>query len=170
MEHAPVGKLEGADRGLVVVLERPVAAEQLLGHGFEVFDVERKRQADVCARLHALDALVDLLGRREQDDRDVTALAQLEQRLDAVQLGHHDVEYDQMDRVRHHDVERFQTVVRLLDLIAVRAKEDRDAVHDLAVVVHHQYLQLFHFSLPLSMLLSYHRFLLFSAGNFFRFY
>lgn len=49
MEHAPVGKLEGADRGLVIVLERPVAAEQLLGHGFEVFDVERKRQADVRA-------------------------------------------------------------------------------------------------------------------------
>ena len=115
--------------------------------------------------------LVCVLGFcREQDDRNVAALAQLEQRLDAVQLGHHDVEYDQMDRVRHHDVERFQTVIGLLDLVAVSTKEDRDAVHDLAVVVHDQYLQLFHFFLPLSMLLSYHRFLLFSAGNFFRFY
>ena len=82
MEHAPVGKLEGADRGLVVVLERPVAAEQLLGHGFEVFDVERKRQADVRARLHALDALVDLLGRREQDDRDVRGQLALLDELD----------------------------------------------------------------------------------------
>ena len=115
--------------------------------------------------------LVRVLGFcREQDDRDVAALAQPEQRFDAVQLGHHDVEHDEMHGLRHHDVERFQSVVRLFDLVAIRFQENRDAVHDFAVVVHDQNLQLFHFSLPLSMLLSYHKFLLFSAGNFFRFY
>ena len=70
----------------------------------------------------------------------------------------------------HYDVERLQTVVRLAYQIAVRLQEYRNAFHDLAVVVHHQNSQLFHFPFPLSLLLSYHRFLLFSAGNFFRFY
>ena len=94
----------------------------------------------VRARGQAEDLVRVLALGREQDDRDVLALAHLEQRFDAVHFGHHDVQQQQMHRAGHDDVERFEPVICLFDGIAFRPQEDRNAVHDLLVVVHHQYL------------------------------
>ena len=127
--------------------------------------VERLGDVVIRPRCQAEYLICVLAFRREQDDRQVFALPHLQQGLDAVQLGHHDVQYDQMHLLRHHDVERLQPVVRLAHRIAVRLQKDRDTVHDLAIVVHDQHSQLFHLSSPFPCFYLTTGFCCFPQGN-----
>jgi hypothetical protein len=82
--------------------------------------------------------LVRLLAARgEHDDGDVeTTLAQGAAHVPAAQPGHHQVEHDEVGRLRGGEGERALTVARGEGLISLEAEIVLEASHHLGLVVH----------------------------------
>ena len=101
----------------------------------ELVGVERLGDVVVGAEVEAL----GLVGRRalgrEQDDGDGTSLAQLAHDLDAVEIGHDDVEQDDVRPDLLGLLERLFAAVRGDDAEALLAEGDRDELGDPRLVV-----------------------------------
>src|SRR3954447_21347429 len=98
---------------------------------------QRERLGDVVvgAELEAED-LVDLLGLRgEHDDRDGRARAQPPADLEPVELGHHHVEDDEVERALAEALERLAAVGRPDDVVAVLLQGEAEQRLDRLLVV-----------------------------------
>src|SRR5918994_93375 len=98
------------------------APQHRLDAAAELAHRERLRDVVVGAELEAED-LVDLLGLgREHDDRHRAARADLAAHVEAVHLGHHHVEHDEVEGVLSQPVEGLAPIERRNDLVALLAQ------------------------------------------------
>ena len=96
---------------------------------------ERLRHVVVAADLEAEDAVDLLVARRQEQDRHVGGLADLAADVEPVELGHADVEHDQIGPVGGKAGERLLAVARLGHGHAGLLQRDADDLADVAVVV-----------------------------------
>jgi hypothetical protein len=124
--HAVVGALEPELRQHARQHHRVVD-----GLGHVVVGAGAERADDVVARVV----------RRAHDDgqqRGVARLAHLLQHLDAAHAGHHDVEQDQLARVRLEPRERLEPVLRHVHRETGALEAAREHVTIVFVIVYHQ--------------------------------
>ena len=91
--------------------------------------IERLEEIIFGAEFDASHHGFDFAHRRDHDDRQVVAAAVLAQRREhpePVQLGHHDVEKDEIVVVGRDGLQRLDTVGRLVDLLDIQAIEAAD--------------------------------------------
>ena len=113
------------------VVAQPLFLEARADAGAQQRRVERLRQVILGAELDAADDAFDLVDRRNHDDGDVAQPrvgAQALEHVVAGKAGHHDVEQDQIGRVRRRELERLGAVRRGLDLVLLAEEpgEERD--------------------------------------------
>ncbi len=100
--------------------------------------VDRLRQVVLGAHLDAVDDAVELVERRRHDHRDlaeVRVVLQLREHLVAVELGHQDVEQQQVEALRPQQVERLAAVLREDDGVPCcsRPRAEQEPVHPVVV-------------------------------------
>ena len=103
--------------------------------------VERLGQVVLGARLDAADHAVGLLQARDHDHRDgVQALVRLEplEHLEAVEIGHHQIEQDQVELLEREKLERAPAGLGAGHLVAVARQAAKQQVAVAGVVVDHQ--------------------------------
>ena len=112
------------------------AAEDRLHARDDLGEAERLRDVVVAAGAERLDLVLDRVLRGEEEDRRLeAALAQPAADLDALDVGEHPVEDDQVGLDARDRGERVAAVRRLLDLVALVAERGRDGVDDRRLVV-----------------------------------
>ena len=115
-----------------------VPADLGLHPGHEFQRVEGLRDVVVRPEAEPRD-LVGVLGlRREQDDRDVVGLPDLQHGGEAVHAGHHDVEHHAVHLVLFQQSESLDAVHRRQDLVPFLGEVDANGVEDRSVVVANQ--------------------------------
>jgi hypothetical protein len=100
--------------------------------------VEGLGEVVVCAAGQAPDPLGGQCARGEHDDAHVGVPRVASEALadvDAVVVGHHQVQHDEVGAERLDQVEGFATRARGLDLVAVAGEGDPDEVRDVGLVV-----------------------------------
>ena len=128
----------GSSSALLAVAAHPGAAQRGPDPAAELAHAERLGDVVVGAELEAED-LVDLLGLGgEHDDRHGAARAQAPADLEAVELGHHHVEHDEVEGLLAEARERLAAVGRLHDLVAVLAQREGQQGLDRLLVVDEQ--------------------------------
>ena len=118
----------------------PAAAQHRRHPGHQLLDEERLDDVVVAARLQPAHAVVAAVARGEEDDRLVEAvLAQPLQHVEAVELGHHHVEHDQVGVPVVDGLEGLAAVVGGQGAVPLEPQGRRDEVVDVGVVVDHQH-------------------------------
>ena len=116
--------LVGGFESAVPLLELPLKCEHALAcreADAKLVDIGRFGQEIVGAGLHSLNQRTALLACSQQNDVGVAGASCRPRRpteLEAVDIRHHPVRDDEVDRVGLHDVQCFPTIRRFRDLIA----------------------------------------------------
>ena len=121
-----------------LLLGSPGPAEQSPHPGFQLQDVEGLCEIVVRPALEADDLVRVLPLGGEHDDRHVGELPDAHACLEAVDLGHHHVQDDQVEAPLPGQLHRFLSVIGVLDLVALVLQVELDALYQHPLVVHDQ--------------------------------
>ena len=134
----------GIRLGLLLALAASGAARQRLNARDELLLAERLHEVVVCARLKAAHALELVAAGGEHQDRDVGHVADPLQHVPAVELGHRDVEDDEVGPPRVELAQAVAAVLGLLDLRPAAFEERPHEAADVVVVVDDEHSKLAH--------------------------
>ncbi len=140
-EHLPCRRIERqvGEAEHAVIVRRVAAPQQRAQAGQQLREGERLRQVVVGSRVEPLDPLAHGRPRgQEQDGRAVACRAQGPAGVEAVELGHEDVEDDRVRPSRLDGAEGVAAVFCQLDVVSLERERTAQAVPHGGLVVDHE--------------------------------
>jgi hypothetical protein len=114
------------------------APQQGAQPGEQLLALEGLDEVVVGAGVQPLDARLDRVARRQDQDRDVVSLAQAARDLHAVHLREAEIQDDEVGHEVRRRLQRNLSVGGDTDLVALQAQRALQDHRDLVVVLHHE--------------------------------